>query len=192
MGVSKVESQPTWDLLESINRKILDPIAKRYFFVENPVLLQVEEAPKLQVSLRFHPDKDLGERKIDTNGKFLISSDDARPLVQGTKIRLIEAYNVEVISTSTAEGIKARLVKGETQDKMRKVQWVVPNQSIPMQVKVTGPLLIDDKYNPASLREANGLIESSAQGMNVGEIFQLVRFGFCRLDSPGIAVMAHK
>ena len=39
MGVSKVESQPTWDLLESINRKLLNPIARRFFFVENPVAL---------------------------------------------------------------------------------------------------------------------------------------------------------
>ncbi|MGI0092112.1 MAG: glutamate--tRNA ligase, partial [Nitrososphaerales archaeon] len=190
MGVSKVESQPTWDLLESFNRKVLDPIAKRYFFVEDPVLLKIEGAPKTQVSLRFHPDKEMGERKIETDGRFLISSDDAKFLSEGAKIRLIEAFNVEI--TSIAEGIKARYLGVETEEKMRKIQWVVPDQSVPLKVKVTGPLLINDEYNPASMRDADGSIESSAKQMKVGEIFQLVRFGFCRLDSPGIAIMTHK
>ena len=190
MGVSKVESQPSWDLLESINRRMLDPIAKRFFFVENPVAIEVENAPSVKVVLKFHPDRDFGQREITTGGKFMISEDDAKTLSPGIKIRLIEAYNVEILSIGSI--IKARFLGQDSIDRIKKVQWVVPGEALPLSVTIAGPLLLQDQYNPSSLRIAKGLIESSGRNMNVGEIFQLVRFGFCRLDSSGMAILTHK
>ena len=190
MGVSKVESQPSWDLLESINRGMLDPISKRFFFVENPVAIEVENAPTLRVALKFHPDRDFGQREITTDGKFMISEDDAKTLSPGTKIRLIEAYNIEVVTVGSI--IKARFLGRDSIDRIKKVQWVVPGESFPFSVTIAGPLLLQDEYNPQSLRIARGLIESSARNITVGEIFQLVRFGFCRLDSPDMAILTHK
>ncbi len=98
MGISKVESLPTWDLLESINRKLLDPIAKRFFFAGDPMLVEVDEHPRMEVTLRFHPDADFGSRQIETQGSFLISGSDALQLKIGSKFRFIEAYNCEVQS----------------------------------------------------------------------------------------------
>ena len=40
-----VESSVDFGLLEAENRRIIDPIAKRYFFVKEPVKLVVENAP---------------------------------------------------------------------------------------------------------------------------------------------------
>ncbi len=189
MGVSKVESQPTWDLLESINRKLLDPIAKRFFFVENPISLHVENAPEVNVSLKFHPERNYGERTITTNGKFFLSSSDASQLKPGDKARLIEVYNIEILSSDN--GIRARYAGEENIEKIRRIQWVVP-ESLPFKVIIIGPLLINDDYNPNSIREATGLIESGGSDLKIGEIFQLVRFGFCRLDSSGVAILTHK
>ncbi|MDA4110966.1 MAG: glutamate--tRNA ligase [Thaumarchaeota archaeon] len=191
MGLSKVESQPTWDLLESINRKLLDPIAKRYFFVENPVALEVEKSPIEKVMMRLHPDFDYGTKVIETEGQFLISKADARRLSVGSKFRLIEAYNVEVLSI-TESGIHTRRIEGDSGEKIQKFQWVTPKQSFHLEVIVTGPLLINENYNPDSLTVSKGLVETSATALAAGEIFQLVRFGFCRLDSPGVAILAHK
>ncbi|MDA4130694.1 MAG: glutamate--tRNA ligase [Thaumarchaeota archaeon] len=191
MGLSKVESQPTWDLLESINRKLIDPIAGRYFFVEDPVTVDVENAPNITVTMRLHPDFDFGTKAIETKGKFLISKNDAARVHEGSKFRLIEAYNVSVISKEETL-IRARYLPNESTEKTEKLQWVTSEQSIPFEVMVTGPLLINEQYNPESLRLANGRIEWAATNLKPGQIFQLVRFGFCRLDSPGIAIMAHK
>jgi glutamyl-tRNA synthetase len=191
MGVSKVESQPTWDLLESINRKLLDPIAKRYFFVSEPWRLLAKDAPKLDISLRFHPEKDYGERTIATDGQFLISGSDARQLSRGSVLRLIEAYNVEVLSVGEGE-ISAKYLGDQKLDKVPRIQWVSPNAHEPLKVLVPGPLLLNDVFNPDSLQVIDGLIESSGGKLVVGEIFQLVRFGFSRLDSPGTAILAHK
>jgi glutamyl-tRNA synthetase len=190
MGLSKVESQPTWDLLESINRKILDPMSRRYFFVAKPIELEVEDAPELTVHLKFHPEKNLGERKIDTEGFFLVSSDDAKSFAPGLKIRLMEAYNIEIISVGST--VVARMCGEEKLDKVKRIHWVVPGHSYPLSVMVSGPLLIDEKYNPESLKTVEGLVEEEARNIKLGEIVQFVRFGFCRLDSPGTAIMAHK
>lgn len=190
MGLSKVESQPTWDLLESKNRKLLDPIARRFFFVADPVALKVENAPSLSVRLKSHPDKDLGERMIQTNGKFLISKEDASVLRPGMRVRLMEAYNIEVIAAEN--NIVATYSGEENTDRMKRLHWVVPAESYEFSVMVTGPLLLQEMYNPQSLRRVDGMIEEGARRIILGEIVQFVRFGFCRLDSPQLAIMAHK
>lgn len=190
MGMSKVESEPTWDLLESINRKLLDPIAKRYFFVSNPIKFIVKGAPKLQVRLKNHPEKDMGERLVETNGEFFISGDDAAKLKVGSEVRLIEAYNVKI--ESMGEEIVAIYDPSGTLEGTLKFQWVAAESKIPFVVLVTGPLLIDEKYNSNSLVTARGVAEKAVGEIAVGEIIQFVRFGFCRIDKPGVAILAHK
>ena len=191
MGLSKVESEPTWDLLESINRKLLDPIAKRFFFVEDPVKLTVEGAPALKASLKMHPTADFGLREIATNGEFLIASSDAKTLKAGSTVRLIDAYNVTVESISE-NSIHGRHAGEGNLEKVQRIQWVVPSESVPFEVMITGPLLLNEEYNPHSLRIARGRAELSVKELTMGEIFQFVRFGFCRLDKPGLAILSHK
>jgi glutamyl-tRNA synthetase len=190
MGLSKVESEPTWDLLESINRKLLDPLAKRYFFVPDPVKLRVLNAPKLNVTLKFHPDKDYGERIIPTDGFFFIPRADMEKLDLGSKVRLIEAYNVE-IKEKQADVIIANWIGDEKLSGIPKVQWVATGQDYAMLVKVPGPLLINDEFNPDSLSVVNGIAELASREIKPGEHFQFLRFGFCRMDSPGTAIRTH-
>lgn len=190
MGVSKVESRPTWDLLESINRKILDPIAKRLFFVAEPVELQVASAPEKIARMPYHPENPLGVRETRTNGKFLISKDDALTFKPGSTVRLMELYNV--IVKSTGSQIVAEYAGEENVAGIKKVQWVTPENSAAFSVTVTGPLLKGDDYNPDSLKTVTGTIESNARDLKIGESFQLVRFGFCRLDEKNVAILTHK
>lgn len=191
MGISKVESLPTWDLLESINRKLLDPIARRFFFVADPVKLEIDGFPEQEITLKYHPDNNFGSRVIRTKGRFEISGSDATQLQVGSKFRLIEAFNCEVYSKSDSL-IRARRIGDVTEEKIAKIQWVSEEESTPFSVMVTGSLLINEEYNPDSLQIARGSIESSAKNLNVGDLFQLVRFGFCRLDSPATAILAHR
>jgi glutamyl-tRNA synthetase len=191
MGLSKVESQPTWDLLESINRKLLDPIAKRYFYSADPVLIRVDDEPGIDVTLKFHPNSDFGSRVIKTAGAFFIPGADAAGIRAGSKFRLIEAYNCEAYSTEGGV-IKAKRISEEPDQRIAKIQWVTPEGSYPLTIMVTGPLLVDEEYNPESLKIVEGRMENSGKDLKVGEIFQLVRFGFCRLDEAGVAILAHK
>jgi glutamyl-tRNA synthetase len=191
MGLSKVESHPTWDFLESINRKILDPVSPRYFFVPFPKILRVEGAPEKEISLPFHPDnKGIGDRVVRTSSEFYVPSRDLDEMRQGAKVRLIEAYNVKIKSISENEVVSSYEGDEPIRD-APKLQWVARNNTIPLEVIVPGELSIEDQFNPQSLERIPGLVESSYRSVKPGEIVQFVRFGFCRLDSPGIAIRSN-
>ena len=191
MGLSKVESEPTWDLLESINRKLLDPIAKRFFFVPDPVKLVVENAPKVDVKLAFHPDKsEYGERTIATGDTFYVPGSDANELKEGSIFRLIEAYNVKLVKKGNE--LRAKYESDEKAIQGPKLQWVAEGKALPFSAIVLGPLLVDDTFNPKSLEIKQGLVEDSAAQLKVGDHVQFVRFGFCRIDADKMAIRTHK
>jgi glutamyl/glutaminyl-tRNA synthetase len=79
------------------NRKIIDPLAERYFFVKNPVRLSVANATRERATLRRYPSADLGTRSIATGSEFWIAGTDARALRRGKLFRLMDLYNVKVI-----------------------------------------------------------------------------------------------
>ncbi|HKW03655.1 MAG TPA: glutamate--tRNA ligase [Nitrososphaerales archaeon] len=191
MGLSKVESEPSWDLLESFNRKNLDPFARRYFFVPNPVKLTVRGAPKIEVSLKFHPEKDFGSRSIRTDGKFLIPRLDVNDMKEKDSFRLIEAYNVQIEEKRSDEIVG--VYKQETSlAPLAKVQWTSLEESEPLSVKIPGPLLLDGEFNPKSLNVLSGVGERSTEEIQIGTVVQFVRFGFCRMDEKGMAILAHR
>ncbi len=191
MGVSKVESEPTWDLLESYNRKMLDPMARRYFFVPDPLEMVVQGAPKLELRLKYHPEEQFGERVVRTDGNFLVPESDMKVLPIGSIIRLIEAYNVKILEKHD-EVILARYLGNEKFESDKKVQWVSQNENTPLQVKVPGPLLIGQEFNPESLKIVSGFAELASKEIHIGSIVQFVRFGFCRMDDEHIAIFTHR
>lgn len=189
-GVTKVESEPTWDALESHNRKILDPVAKRYFFVPDPVQMEVEGAPPATATLKFHPDRDLGKRRVPTNGHFYVPRDDVDKLGPGGELRLMELYNVAILRVDKSK-VQARYAGPEVKPGLPKIQWVT-RTNIPYTVLVPGPLFIDDTYNRESLKRVKGLAEAAVSHLEQGDVVQFSRFGFCRVDRRGVAILAHR
>lgn len=189
LGVNKSESEPTWDLLEAFNRKLIDPLAKRYFFVPDPVPLEVPDAPALDLKLKSHPDKGLGERAVKTGTEFFIAVSDANSLKAGDVFRLMELFNVKVIEKDTK--IVGSFAGTEIIQSSKKIQWVTKD-SLPFVVKVPGILYNDDVYNQTSMQIVKGLAEKSCKDLKIGEIIQFTRFGFCRIDEPQVAILAHK
>jgi glutamyl/glutaminyl-tRNA synthetase len=86
VGYTKSEHTFDWSLLLSVNRKILDPVTKRVYFVPDPVSLTVQGAPVKQVTIPFHPQEKLGERTIDTAGLFFVPSADISKMNEGAGI----------------------------------------------------------------------------------------------------------
>jgi len=189
LGVSKSESAPTWDLLEALNRKLIDPIAKRYFFVPDPVPLEVPDAPAFDLKLKLHPDKGLGEKAVKTANQFFIAASDANTLRVGDVFRLMELFNVKIIKKDSK--LVGKFAGTEIIQSSKKIQWVTKD-SLPFAVKVPGILYIDDVYNEKSMQIVNGLAEKSCKDLKIGEIIQFTRFGFCRIDEPQVAILAHK
>ena len=70
MGLSKSESSPDFELLASFIRKARDKSDKRYFFVPDPIKLQVNNVPIKSVTLNHHPTENLGNRTIELSDEF--------------------------------------------------------------------------------------------------------------------------
>jgi glutamyl-tRNA synthetase len=191
LGVSKSESEPDWSLLESVNRKMLDPLVRRYFFVPDPVKLDVAHAPRVEARLKYHPEKDFGERVVVTDGEFYISREDAMRLKGVNTVRLLGLYNVEANFTSS-ERLKGRYVGEEIRGDVPKIQWVSAKTCKKFTVWVPMPLIVNEDFNPESLKIVHGYAEEVCGDLKAGEMAQFIRFGFCRVDSPQVAIMTHQ
>src|SRR5918993_4386888 len=65
LGLTLAETKPPFESLEALNRKIIDPISLRLFFVKNPVEMYVRGGPETEVVLKNHPtDANLGMRTV--------------------------------------------------------------------------------------------------------------------------------
>ena len=180
-GISKAESSVAFSLLEAANRKIIDPMAKRYFFVEDPVKLVVENAPEKTKKINFHPDnKNLGSRTIKTGKTFFVTKTDMDNLKVGDIFRLKDLYNVKIIEKKKeilAEYAGEKLIPDSA-----KIQWTT-DKFVKMKVSVPHLLYVNDKYNKDSLEQADGFAEEAVSQLKTGEIVQFERFGFVRIEN---------
>jgi glutamyl-tRNA synthetase len=192
-GISKVESTVTFGLVESANRKIIDPVAKRYFFVKNPVKLVVENAPSMNKSINLHPsNQNLGSRTIKTGNTFFVQKEDIDKLDVGDVFRLKDLFNVRIASKNNevkAEYAGDELISGST-----KIQWTTDDY-INMNVFVPHLLFKKEKFDPSSLERIAGFAEKAVDGIKTSEIVQFERFGFVRIENKKdqiVGFFAHK
>ena len=181
-GLSKVESEPGWDKLLSLNRKLLDERAERRYFVPRPVKLTVEGAPAKETQVKNHPTKaEMGQRTIAAGSQFYISGNDADALQANELFRLKELYNLTVTGKS-ADGITAKY-EADAGIAAKKIQWVPCESAVACKVKRPGDLLgPDGKFNPNSMQEDNGFCEASCRELPDSAIVQFERYGYARLD----------
>lgn len=167
IGVKMADSAISWKKIYGLNRNLLEPIANRYFFVEDPQLIEVKDYGDGEVVIErpLHADHlDRGNRLLPFDGKAYLAKDD----ISDGIFRLMDAVNVDIsgddvtynsTSFEDARDLKARII-----------QWVPVEDN----VKVT--IVMDD----ASLK--TGLGESALCDLKVGDIVQFERVGFARLD----------
>lgn len=173
-GVNQNEITVPVDTLYSENRKLIDPIAKRYFFVENPIQIKIKDAPQREVKLKLHPDQDMGFREFKTSGSFLIPS--SEKLEKGKVYRLMNLMNFK----------DSKFISFEHDAKLevKMLHWL-PADAGNVEVEVLMP----------DAERKKGVAEKGVSSLKVGDIVQLERFGFCRLHKKGKALefwYAHK
>ncbi len=192
VGYTKTEHTFDWSLLFAVNRKLLDPISKRLYFAPDPVRVTVEGAPRLDEVVQYHPtEKELGSRTMATAGVFHIAGSDVEPMKAGDLFRLIELYNVRLLSKEGGEA-RAEFAGMELIRDSKKVQWVPAESGMPMEVLEPSELYNEDgSLNKDSLKVRRGVVEESFKELRVGDIVQFLRYGFVRVDAPGRCVRAH-
>ena len=196
LGLSKSESSPSLELVASFNRKARDKTDKRYFFVKDPIKLKITNVPKKSVTLKHHPTENLGSRTIMISDEFWVSEADLRNSSEGEVIRLMDLFNIK-IQKKTKMIIESDFDSEKPLDRIRKIHWVTAD-GIPFKLRVPNndEFSINSdgsfQFKNESDKTYNGFAENSCQSLQVGDLIQFNRIGFCRIDSPNLAILSHK
>lgn len=179
-GMSRSESHIDISMLLDENKKLVDPTAKRLYFVDNPAKVLIEGLEAKSIELKLHPSANLGSRSYRTDGVFYVSGTDAKAMPMGAIFKLkgfTEGFRVDHFEDSSM------MCKIVDEDAKLKAQWVTDRNKIPCQVIMPRPpLKKDGEFDNESLTVVKGFIEDYALKLKEGEMVQLERFGFCILD----------
>jgi len=189
VGPKTVDVTLSWENLYAINRKIVDPIANRYFFVPDPIKLVVKNVPEIiSTRLPLHPsDQKRGFRKFKIEPQkgevnFRVSTQDATLLKSGKIIRLMGLFNIEIKNVLRGV-IEASFYSKAHEDAKRLdaplIQWLPTSIGIPC-----GVVMPD-----ASI--AKGVAEESCKKLKPDTIVQFERFGFVRIDNLDVKLTCY-
>ena len=195
VGIKPNDVTLSWENLFSYNRKILDTISNRYFFVAQPFELKVSGLPKtFQTKLPLHPEKpEHGFREYiitpegeNKSASFWVSKKDAETMEPEKIFRLMELFNVK-IESKTDNSVTAKFASESYEDvrkiKVQLIQWIPKGTEFPTQVVMPD----------ASVTE--GFAEADCKKLKPDANIQFERFGFVRVNAVSeklIAYYAHK
>lgn len=191
LGLTKANTLAPFDSLEAFNRKFVDASSIRLFMVSHAKKLLVRNLSLSSVEIPNHPTNDMGQRKIEIDGNFYISGDDAQNIKEGTQIRLLGLGNVSI--TKEGSELEGEFVKSEDITNIAKMQWVPQKTAHGIKMIIPKTLFNDDEeFNENSLKELDVYTEPHYLQLKEGEEIQFVRFGYCRKDSQTQAIFTHK
>jgi glutamyl-tRNA synthetase len=180
VGPRPVDATISWENVYAANRKIIDPTARRFFFIDRPVVVTISGVKSSRkVKIPSHPEyPEIGARELtivaeDGTCHLLLSKADLGILKPGTVVRLMELFNMKVVQAS--ESVTAEF-HSETYAEARKVNaplvhWLPEEHNCKATVVMPTAERID------------GLGEPDLTQCHVDEVIQLVRFGFGRVDA---------
>jgi len=195
LGLTLAETKPPFEALESMNRKIIDPVTIRLFFVKDPIMLVVDDGKNSKITLSNHPTNDLGTREIEVSNTFYISRDDAILLAEDQEVRLMELYNIKInnIDWENKKVITSSYLNKDLVRNMKKIQWVSDKAMTKYSIVVTKDLYLNDKFNPNSLVTVDGYAESTVLQLKSQTQVQFIRFGFCMTgEKKSSAIFTHR
>jgi glutamyl-tRNA synthetase len=177
MGLSLADVTVPAEILYAENRKLIDPLANRYFAVLNPVEISVKDAQKIKsVNANLHPDfPKRGKRNIPVDvEKIFVEREDLEKFVD-KDVGLINLFSVRL--KRKAE-FKSKKIKMDDP----KIHWVSEDN---VKIKIVMP--------DGSVKEA--VAEPDVRNLKVNDLIQLYRTGFCRVDKANkdiVLYFSHK
>jgi len=177
VGPKPVDVTISWDNIDSLNRKLVDPIAHRYFFVRNPQLIHVTGLLRhYDVTLPLHPQlPEQGKRTLSVpvvsgEATVFVADSDVQTLQNNQVTRLMGLFNLSDLTTANNEFRMRYAGESTASGRAPIIQWVPSQNNAIVQVTLPDATTI------------KGLAELDLKSEKVGAIIQLVRFGFCRVD----------
>lgn len=186
VGVKPSDAMISWDNLEAINRKFLDPIAKRYIFVPDPVTLQIINLPKEFVAqIPLHPDHpewgNITHKVSPSSNIIMVSSKDISSIKPGSIFRLMNLFNVKLLDPSRCSYFSESVVDVKSLG-VPIIQWLPQNAGT--QLSIVMP----------NAKTTEGIVDTSILNESLPSTFQFYRFGFVRIyreDSRIVGYFTH-
>ena len=169
IGIGDTDISFSWDNLYSENRKIVDPVANRYFFVPDPITVTIEGAARHTAHAMLHPgDKTRGTRTLEFEGSVLLPKNEISPGI--AMIRLKDLFNVKIAWDGLVPSFSygGDLLSDARAAKAHIIQW------LPAQAAVPCTLLTQEG-------KMMGACEPEIR-FEVGNVVQFERVGFARID----------
>ncbi len=178
-GIKEVDIEFSWKTLYSFNRELIDDSANRYFFVSDPVKIEIDGAKDLVAKAPVHPEHpERGKRdlKVGPESAVLVSKEDieSRPKM----LRLKDLCNIEFV------GERARYAGNDLavlKEGVHIIHWA------PMDSLIAEVLMTDGTSK-------KGVVEQGIEDA-LGKVVQLERFGYAKVEqvSPTVrCVFTHK
>lgn len=180
-GMSKMNSEVDLTYLFAENKKIIDPVSKRLYYVPAPVDVEIINFGGMDVTLDLHPSGTMGSRKYTAQNKFYISGTDAAELKVDHLIILKGLFCLQMKRSD--DSWIGEPVKPESENGIKRIQWVCDGNYLKCEVLMPEePLDREGNFRNGSLRTNSGYVETYATSLEKGDIVQFERFGFCILD----------
>ncbi|MFO7795927.1 MAG: glutamate--tRNA ligase [Promethearchaeati archaeon] len=173
MSLSGITFSVNW--LYSKNQELIDHISNRYFFVEDPIKIEIINIPLDKITakpllLPTKPEKGIREIHCEINeGKIIIyiSNEDVKNLSVDDIIRLKDLMNIEIkIIDKPNKFIQADYHSKELNREYSIIQWVPEQQKIDVSI-----LKPDGTYS-------NGYGEINLKDIPLRKTIQFERYGF--------------
>ncbi len=170
VGLSRSETNLDWSLISTINRRILDSKTERYFFIEKPKLITIDNAPEQNIKLKLHPEfQKKGYRNFKTKDKFYITEKDYKEFKDNKLYRLMDCLNfVKKKNKFLFDSLEHEKYKEKGE---AIIHWLPYSKD-----------LVDVEILMPDAKVIKGLAEDSVKKLKVDSVIQFERMAFCRLD----------
>ncbi len=175
IGTKQADATISWKKIYGLNRNIIEEKTNRYFFIPNPMEIDITNLPEDQKEQNIERDlhyneHERGIRHLKFNGNAYIPKEDYDNAVKNNNpLRLMDLVNVK-IENNNAEYDSSTLEEAK-KSHATIIQWSPVTDAITAEVMMPNATVI------------KGVIEPDAKNLKVDDIVQLERFGFARVDS---------
>ena len=169
IGPSKTDIDVSFEILETYNRRIIDPLSERFFFVGEPIDITIDKLPMRTVKAPIFPGK-RKYRRIPVTKKIFVEKIDFTQY-RGKEVRLMHFCNIILDKKSK--------VIGKNLKDVPKIHWVSTKN---VKIKIIMP----------DGNEIEGLAEPEIKKIKHNQTVQAERIGFLRCDKAGLFYFAHK
>ncbi|ADC65652.1 glutamyl-tRNA synthetase [Ferroglobus placidus DSM 10642] len=177
LGVGENDVSVSMKNLYAENRKIVDKKANRYFFVWDPVEIEIEGLEEREVEVPLHPNKK-DKRVLKGERRVYLTRDDFERF-KGKEVRLKDFCNILLRENFKAEFVSFELKEAKKGRNI--IHWLPKSQALKCRV-----LGVERDYE--------GLVEDNVV-KEVDKVVQFERFAFCRIEKASeesvLAIYTH-